>query len=871
MKLKITLLQIAAFVFSLPLCALVSSPEEKKIVTDTSSFIYAAIYNDSMVHIVWDRNKQITTATYILEKSIDNGISYTEVKRITDNSAVTDIMQMNKSLINAFENILYTTEGGYMRFLYNEVINTRNINSNTLYRVRTNISEELNIYTKSVNWLNTPDELPIVHHALGQPAPPSPQSCPGIGNPPSGYSNTGVTNSYTSNCCNITETKYHQASTSCSMPSASAIAPCVPSDPIDCLCSCTWDWCCIHSCVDYGICGCVPWNPCIAGSGGNDVWIVTAESSIGNNPSAGPNVHICPGESTTLHASGGASYSWSPAGSLSNPNISNPTASPNATTTYTVTAPSQGGCPGSDVVTVFVYPPFNPSAGPDKDICIGETTTLHATGGSSYSWSPAGSLNNPNISNPDANPAVTKTYTVTVTNSNGCIETDEVTVFVHPIPVPNFTASLSCVGQTTTFTDQSTVSPGTITDWSWDFGDSSPLDNTQNPTHTYANTGSYTVALTTTSNHGCIKTTTISVIGYPVPTVAFSNNSVCLNYPTLFSDLSSITGDTVTSWLWNFGDSTVNSTSQNPSHTYAEDGTTSVTLTATSSHGCSDSVIQPVIVYPLPVAKFVVDDSAGCIQHCVHFTDQSTVSSGTVNLWAWNFGDSQIGVGSTPEHCYPIPGTYTITLLTITNKGCVDTAIYNSMITAYPLPVAGFIGDPLVTTVLTPTIEFKDKSSGAVQWLYNFGDGSPVDNSQSPSHLFPDFNDADHSYIVHQLVTSQFGCIDTTDITIIIRPDYTFFVPNSFTPNGDGKNDYFFGSGIGIIDYQMFIFDRWGNLIWSCKTLELPQLAKTCNWDGKVTNTVNGIVQEDVYVWTVQLTDVFKKKHTFNGRVTIVR
>ena len=793
MKPKITFSWIIALICCFPLYIQASPLEGKKIVVDTFAFIYAAVFHDSMVHIVWDRNNQTTTATYILEKSSDNGVNFKEVARISDTSTPMDLIHQDKHLINPVRNVLYTTEGGFMRFIYNEVIGSMLTNLKTLYRVRTEISEELIIYTESVNCLSTKDEPPHKHSKGKHPSPPTLQSCPSIGSPPAGYSNSGVTNTYTSNCCTITETKYTTAGTSCSLPSN--IAPCVPSDPIDCACSCTWDWCCIHDCSQYAQCGCVPWTPCTSGSSGGSTWIVTAVSPIGNNPSAGSNADICLGQSTQLNATGGQTYSWSPTTGLSDPNIGNPVATPTVTTTYTVSAPSPGGCPGTDAVTVFV----------------------------------------------------------------------------HPIPVPDFTASLSCAGQVTNFTNLTTVSSGTIAGLSWDFGDSSPLNNTQNPTHTYANTGIYTVTLTTTSDQGCTFSKSIPVVVYPVPVAAFSSNSVCLNFPTLFVDQSTVTGDVVSVWAWDFGDSSNVNTLQNPSHTYTADGTFTATLIATSNNGCANSISLPVIVYPLPVAKFTVDDSAGCINHCVIFTNSSTVTSGTNDIWEWDFGDTQNGTGQLPEHCYTIPGTYTVTLITTTNFGCKDTLVNNSMITAYPLPVAGFSGDPLVTTMLTPTVEFKDKSSGATQWLYNFGDGSPTDNAASPTHLFPDFNDADHTYIVHQLVTNQWGCIDTTDITIVIKPDYAFYVPNSFSPNNDGKNDYFFGSGIGIIDYEMLIFDRWGNLIWSCKTKELPQLSTTCKWDGKVTNTTNGAVQEDVYVWTVQLVDVFKKKHSFTGRVTVVK
>lgn len=796
MKIKIIFLYSTLF-FCLSLSVRASPDNPGTPVTDNSVYIYASVFNDTMVHIVWDRNSQVTNVTYILEKSTDNGLNYTEVQRITDTDSLIDTKQVNKKSINRYENILYTTEGGYMRFMYNEFIGGISNKIKFLYRVRIEISEELIFYTKSADCLNSKDELPINYGSVfaaknQQPGLPTPQACPNVVNPPGGYNNTGITNNTTTNCCDVTLTKYQQPSTSCLIPSNTG---CDPGDDYDCACSCTYDYCCFHSCADYGLCSCIPWTQCIAPTGGNVVWVVTAVSPIANNPNAGPDVNICLGQAASLNASGGASYSWSP-----------------------------------------------------------------STG-----------LNNPNISNPSATPAVTTTYTVTAPNSNGCSGTDAVTVNVDPLPAANFTFSTSCVGQTTVFTDQSTISAGNITGWSWNFGDSSPLDNNQNPSHIYADTGNYIVILKVTSNQGCIHSSSEVVTVYPVPAVAFTNNTVCLNFVTDFSDQSSVTGGLVVSWVWDFGDGSPASNVQNPSHTYAADGSYSVTLSVTSNQGCTESVIQTVIVYPLPVTSFIVDNPAGCIAHCVNFTDISSVTSGTINSWIWDFGDTLTDSGIQVAHCYPDPGAYTVTLITTTNNGCSDTLVENSMITAHPLPVAGFIGDPLVTTMLTPTIQFTDKSSGAMEWLYNFGDGSAEDNLQNPSHRFPDYNDAEHSYIVKQLVTNQWGCIDTISITIIIKPDYAFYIPNSFTPNEDGKNDFYFGSGIGIIDYKISIFNRWGSLIWTCKTLELPQESPLCMWDGKVEDLYGDVVKQDVYIWQVQLTDVFKKKHDFIGHVTIVR
>jgi gliding motility-associated-like protein len=144
-------------------------------------------------------------------------------------------------------------------------------------------------------------------------------------------------------------------------------------------------------------------------------------------------------------------------------------------------------------------------------------------------------------------------------------------------------------------------------------------------------------------------------------------------------------------------------------------------------------------------------------------------------------------------------------------------------------------------------------------WNWNFGDLSSSTIFGPPPHTYADTG----TFTITLITSTQHGCIDTTYQTITIEPDFVFYIPNSFSPDGDGTNDTFTGKGMFIKDYQMMIYDRWGNLIFFTDDINKP-------WDGKA-NHGNDVAQRDVYVYVVDLTDIKRKKHNYKGIVTLIR
>lgn len=225
-----------------------------------------------------------------------------------------------------------------------------------------------------------------------------------------------------------------------------------------------------------------------------------------------------------------------------------------------------------------------------------------------------------------------------------------------------------------------------------------------------------------------------------------------------------------------------------------------------------------------------------------------------------------------------------------TQFGCSDTVAITPLVNVHPWPTANFCVAPSYAPVNDPKFNFCDLwSSNVTNWVWDFGDNSFDSVQTDPVHSYSASTTANDFYTfqVCLRVETQYGCWDTTCHPVEILPEFTFYIPNTFTPNGDFMNEMFYGKGRGIKEYNIWLFDRWGNQIWDChhegKNTDWDQsgqegLSSYCKWDGKVerggldlSGNSRQLAQEDVYVWKVQLTDIFDKKHWFVGHVNIVR
>lgn len=610
---------------------------------------------------------------------------------------------------------------------------------------------------------------------------------------------------------------------------------------------------------------------------------------------AGPNKTICNNDTATIGTAisiTGATYSWSPPTGLSNVAISNPvitgfnSGTTPVTTNYILTR-TLNGCPLSDTVAVTVNPSATVNAGPDQTTCGGTIQLAGVvTGGTGATW--VGGLGTYTPS--DTVPTASYTPTTAEINAGsvslilsangqygtcpGAIDTVDVTIIIG--------ATVSAgPDQTVCFGNSATLIGsfgGTATSGEWSGGTGTFTPNNFSPTATYTPStaemteGSVTLiysAIDPTSICDPVTDQTVITIDQQPTANAGSAQSVCTGDSIT---LAGTIGGSATSATWSGGtgifipnSSTLNAVYVPSASEYAA-GTVTLTLTTNDPTGpCTFSSSNVTFsFYELPVVSFSASPTSGCPVFCTSFTDASTIAGGATILGGqWNFGDG--GLGSTeqnPTNCYVNSGYYDVTLTVVSSDGCVGSLTQTQLIEVFAVPTAEFSSSPNPASLIEPAVSFNNESSAdATLWNWNFGDGSPINNTENPTHDFPD--DTTHTYTVTLIAENTFGCVDTVEHEVVIGPAFTFYIPNAFTPNNDGKNDLFFGSGIGIQEYTLRIFDRWGNMVF--KTQDLNQ-----GWDGRAKNG-SSTAQIDVFVWKVEIKDILLKKHSFTGTVTLTR
>lgn len=363
--------------------------------------------------------------------------------------------------------------------------------------------------------------------------------------------------------------------------------------------------------------------------------------------------------------------------------------------------------------------------------------------------------------------------------------------------------------------------------------------------------GTYTVLVSDANN--CVSSVTVS-IDEPAISTGLSTQTLtnCLGDNSILQvNLSGVT-DPVT-YLWSPGAYTTSSISVSPLSTTVY----SVNVVISGNCPISEQKLYTVMVVPKPLVGNVNSKPEGCPPLCIDLEDKTT-TQGTIIKNMWSFSNGGSAFSQNASICFEKPGTYK-GLHSVTNSfGCISIANDFVTVTVYPQPTAQFEADKTEVTELNALVNFKDLTKGDIlkrEW--NFG-GLAVSNEKDP---FYNFNAIGQNPVL-LTVTNEFDCTHTSMQLIKVLPEFTFFAPNSFTPNSDGLNDVFLPKGMGwdITNYELMIYNRWGQKIFHTND-------HTQAWDGSLKGNPAAIGE---YIYKAWVYDTYKKVHEYTGFVTLI-
>jgi gliding motility-associated-like protein len=545
---------------------------------------------------------------------------------------------------------------------------------------------------------------------------------------------------------------------------------------------------------------------------------------------------------------GSYSYTWAPSGGNA------ATANNLSFGIYTITISDANNCgPLNTTVQINEPPSLSISASGQSVTCFGYSdgsATVNVSGGVggyTYTWTPSGGNGN------TANNLSSNTYTINVLDANNCPISTSILID-QPAPISLITApdNTICYGNNTNV--YVNVSGGTQPySYNWNNG----LPNSNGPhSVTLTTTTQFSVVVTDANNCQYSGSTNITV--QPSLSAIGMQTSVChASLVTVYPTLISPGNGGPYSYSWNSGQTTSVITVQ---------GNLSLgsynTYTVTISDGCSipDAVaVVTINLYPNPVISFSAYPQSGCKPLKVFFEG---FSNGTNDLFQWNFGNGLTSNQQNTSTTYTDIGAYTPTLTVTSDKGCVSYSFAPNYINVYPYPVADFYASSWTVSVIDPTVQLFNTSTGATTFSWSiYGGNTTLQSSQlNPTFYF----DIAGTYTALLEVKNAFGCYDYILKHIYVEPEFHIYIPNTFTPNDDNINDVFFPKGIGISEkgYKMLIFDRWGELIFESREFKR-------GWDG--TGRDGKKVKQDVYVYKIYVRDIKGKEHEFIGHVNCIR
>ena len=528
------------------------------------------------------------------------------------------------------------------------------------------------------------------------------------------------------------------------------------------------------------------------------------------------------------------------------------------------------GCENDYTQTIFVHP--NPVADFDVVSACEDSVVLVSTSSTvegsldfirTHFWDfgdPGSGTSNTSMRvNPTHVYTAAQNYMIglTVTTGNGCTDFVEREITVYPDPVADFVIDQQCENLPVNFTNLTQADPQTPLVYTyWDYGNGLN-SNQQNGSVGYkpnGGPGDYQVFMAVRTSAGCVDTAFQTITIHPAPSALFNAKPECLNDSTRFEDITQLAYGSVSSWIWDFGDGQGGSDQQNPSYVYQTPGTYTVELTSTSDSGCVSTRSRDVVVYPLPEILGTLEDTA-----C--FSKQATLVVQTENDVVVNWFFSPTGQERFHQgHSYitpPLPYQTTYYIEAFSTQGCASEreAISGHVFNDEPLEISSSVE---VIEMPLAIIDFASQSNSTlVEWDWSFGDGNGSSDSD-PTHEFA--HPGKFEVKLHTLDDN--GCEATATKVIEVKRLVNISLPSAFSPNGDGFNDTYKIGHYNLSNFNIQIFNRWGQLVYESDNPDFE-------WDGR--SLKGGRVQEGVYVYVLRALDFEGKKIDESRTITVFK
>jgi gliding motility-associated-like protein len=445
-------------------------------------------------------------------------------------------------------------------------------------------------------------------------------------------------------------------------------------------------------------------------------------------------------------------------------------------------------------------------------------------------------------------------YVKLAVNNEVCRDSLFFDLYVNPMPKADFSinqAQQCNRGHEFEFTNNSTIAKGKFVSQLY-LGDTKNNIPFSSYKYKYAAIGNYNVELKAISDSACRDSVTkvVTVFESPVATIYTYDSTQCFNgHSFIVKPKNKATTTAIYTTQWNITDGASYTGNDSITHQFAKFGNYLVKEIVTTSDNCADSATLQLIVYPSPKVDF--DVKPVCYPEASAFNNLSNIAAGSITVYDWLL-DNKIKYSTRDvNHAFAQYGIYDAKLTVTSDKGCVETIAKPAVAEVYKKPKASFIFSEVEDNRPEITWRYTSTSIDADLLEWHFSDHY----FDTKPDFTRDFFDTITLRIVHIAVTNN-GCKDTAIHTNFISTEQIMFIPNTFTPNGDGLNDIFRPEGVRFVrKYEMIIFDRWGEIIF--QTHDINQ-----GWDG----SYKGEPQADgTFVYSINYLDITGQRKVYNG------